>query len=91
MKLDREVVRRKDIQSRRVGEDVFLVDEENQSIHKLNVVSAAVWEIMQDQVSVRTIVDTIHMAFPSEKRGKVKRDIKDLLEGLIEEDLIELH
>ncbi len=89
MKLDTAIIRRSDVRSRRVDDEMFLIDETNGSIHKLNAVSAAVWELLERRMTIREVVAVLHDAFPDTKKSTIKRDVKDLIDGMMEEDLIE--
>lgn len=89
MNMKHPFVRCRHVASRKVDQDVFLVDENTKAIHQLNAVGAAVWELLDEPRKIADILDILHTVFPGKSRKTIKKDIKALLEDLLDEELIE--
>ncbi len=89
MIMNHPFVRCRHVVSRRVDQDVFLVDEETTAIHQLNAVGAAIWEMLEEPRKLSEILDILHTAFPDKSKKTIKKDVKALLEDFLDEELIE--
>jgi hypothetical protein len=73
---------------REVGDDVFLIDQQTQSIHHLNETGAALWRLMADPIELREIVAVFGEAFPQKSRRLLKKSLKRILVDLDENGLL---
>jgi Coenzyme PQQ synthesis protein D (PqqD) len=78
----REVVRRD------FGPTAILVNRRRNTIHHLNPVGAAVWELLIHSVKRDELVETLHLAFPSVDRAVIEKDVDSLLDRLLAAELI---
>ncbi len=89
MIMNHPFVRCSHVVSRRVDQDVFLVDEKTTAIHQLNAVGAAIWQLLDEPRKIADILEILHTAFPGKSRKTIKKDVKALLEDFLDEELIE--
>ena len=68
--------------------ELFLADDENGSIYRLNVIAAAFWRALEGPCDLDTIVTLFCRAFPEKSLPELRRDITDLADRLEEEGLI---
>lgn len=78
----RQVVRRD------LGSTAFLVNRQRNTIHHLNAIGAAVWELLIHSVKRDELVRLLHLEFPSVKRGLIEKDVNALLDRLLAAELI---
>ena len=68
--------------------ELFLADDENGSIYRLNVIAAAFWRALDCPRDLDTVVTLFCRAFPEHSASELRRDITSLADTLEEEGLI---
>ena len=68
--------------------ELFLADDENGSIYRLNVIAAAFWRALDGPRDLDAIVTLFCQAFPEQSPAELRRDITSLADRLEEEGLI---
>ena len=81
--------RRKGIDLREVGDEIFLIDPRYGRIHHLNPTGAALWRLLDGPLSLDEIVETFRDAFPGSTRRAHKKHLKRILDDLEDNELIE--
>ena len=82
------LVRMPGVKEKAVGEELFLVDPDDQSIHQLSAVGAALWRLLAQPCPLEDAVDVLHQAFPNVKRARIKKDVQGLVAGLEKRGLL---
>ena len=81
-------VQNPDISIQDVGDAVFLVNSESESIYYLNVLGAALWRLLAEPAGVAQVAADLHTAFPETPRDEVETDVRNLIADFLENDLI---
>lgn len=68
--------------------ELFLADDENGSIYRLNVIAAAFWRALERPQDLDAIVTLFCQAFPEKSPSELCHDISSLADRLEEEGLI---
>lgn len=68
--------------------ELFLADDENGSIYRLNVIAAAFWRALECPRDLDAIVTLFCQAFPEQSPSDLRHDITILADRLEEECLI---
>ena len=76
------------VKEKAVGEELFLVDPADQTIHRLNAVGAALWRILAQPCCFDDAVEVLHQAFPNVKRARIQKDVQGLVAGLEKRGLL---
>ena len=76
------------VKEKAVGEELFLVDPDDQSIHQLSVVGAALWRLLAQPCPFEDAVDVLHQAFPKVERARIQKDVRGLVAGLEKRGLL---
>ena len=79
---------KKDVVSRRVGEEVVLVHLETSQMYSLNPTGARAWELLSDGLDADAIEATLSDEF-SVDRAEAGRELHSLLADLKRENLVE--
>ena len=74
--------------SRKVEDELLIVDQENDKIHQLNSSAAFIWSQCDGNNSVEDIVMKTFAKFDIDE-AQIRKDVNSNLENLIELDLIE--
>ena len=67
---------------------LFLIDEEERTIHALQPLGRAIWTLLAEPTSTGEIVALIGEAFPDVARGRIAADVRRLLGDLEDGNLI---
>lgn len=78
----------KDVVSRRVGDEVVLVNLQSDQMYSLNPTGARAWELLTEGYDADAIESTLSDEF-SVDRAEVRREIETLLDDLVREQLVE--
>lgn len=81
-------VQNPDISDRDMGDAVFLVNSESESIYQLNVVGAALWRRLAEPTDVAQAAADLHTAFPDVPQKRIETDVRNLVADFLENDLI---
>ena len=81
-------VRNPDISKRDLGDAVFLVNSESESIYHLNAAGAALWRLLAEPTGVAQAAADLHTAFPDVPRERVEADVRNLIADFLENGLI---
>ncbi len=65
-----------------VDHNVFLVNPDNQAIHQLNAIGAALWRLLAEPIGVEQAVGILHEAFPDVSKAQIERDVAALVADL---------
>ncbi|MDP6786985.1 MAG: PqqD family protein [Rhodospirillales bacterium] len=76
------------VREKAVGEALFLVDPDDQSIHQLSAVGAALWRLLAQPCRLDDAVDVLHQAFPKVEKARIQEDIRVLVAGLEKRGLV---
>lgn len=66
----------------------FLCGSNGQSIHHLNPVASAIWQLLSEPVTEENILDILKVAFPEVPIDQMNRDIINLIKSLEDKKLI---
>jgi hypothetical protein len=77
-----------DLVSRKVDDDLLIVDQENGKIHQLNQTATFIWSLCDGKSSVEEIVKKSFENFDIDE-NQISKDVNTTLENLIELNLIE--
>lgn len=76
------------VQIREVGDDLFLVGEDDETIYHLNAVGRAVWTVLKAPETETAIVELLAAAFRDTPPKIIQADVHALLEQLQARDLV---
>ena len=76
-----------DVVFKRLEDRMVLVDLKSNQIFELNSTGARVWELLQEGVSVDTLIDRLKAEFEADP-ATLRTEIESLLSDLISEGLI---
>ena len=82
------LTRTPEVREKAVGEELFLVDPDDQSIHRLSAVGAALWRLLARPCHFEDAVDVLHQAFPKVERARIHKDVRALVAGLEKRGLL---
>jgi hypothetical protein len=80
--------RRAGIVERALGDALFLAHPTDGRIHRLNATGAALWRLLGTPTSAPDAVAAFRDAFPRTSRARLEREVRGLLEGLAEVDVV---
>ncbi|MCL6449688.1 MAG: PqqD family protein [Acetobacteraceae bacterium] len=72
-----------------VGDDIVLMDPENESYYQLNATAAVVWELADSKSTVADMVREICAGFECDP-ATAEADVKELIGVLLERGLVQL-
>jgi hypothetical protein len=84
---DRAYTLNPDVVFKRLEDRMVLVDLKSNQIFELNSTGARVWELLQEGVSVDTLIDRLKAEFEADP-ATLRTEIESLLSDLISEGLI---
>ena len=67
---------------------LFLIDEEEKSIHALEPLGRAIWLLLLEPTATGEIVALLSEAFPGVPRGRIAADVRRLLSDLEDSNLL---
>ena len=70
------------VRKKEVGDVLFLVDPNDQSIHQLSTMGTALWRLLVRPCSFEDAVEVLHKAFPKVERTRFGEDDRALIAGL---------
>jgi len=76
-----------DVVFKRLEDRMVLVDLKSNQIFELNSTGARVWELLQEGVSVDTLIDRLEAEFEADP-ATLRTEIESLLSDLLSEGLI---
>ena len=79
------------INKRDLGDAVFLVNAENESIYHLNAVGAALWRLLAEPTGATQAAADLHTAFPEVPRERIEADVRNLIVDFLTNGLIARH
>lgn len=85
---DRAMIRKPGIELRSIDGDLFLAGCDGAAIYHLNMVGAALWNLLAEPVSRNDAVDALCLAFPGVEPEVVERDVARIFASLLAARLI---
>lgn len=82
LKVSVEYVQRPGILQDRIDDDLFLIDTTENRIHALNMMAAAIWELLAEPGSADDLCAVFREEFPQVSPSRLKRDIKETLTSM---------
>lgn len=76
------------ISKRQVGETTYLIHGSHNAIHQLNPVGAVIWDQLAEPKSIDDLIEILHIVFEDIDRNIIARDVKKLIEELVDAKLI---
>ena len=73
-----------------LDDELFLADPGRNALHHLNGVAAAIWYLLEDQLSTAEILDMLTAAFPSVPEAEILSDLERLFASLSRSRLLTL-
>ena len=70
------------IVQRAVGSDAFLVDPQSDALFHLNPLGAALWNLLEQPVSLEEAASVVAAAFPEQPAGALREDTARLFREL---------
>lgn len=80
--------RRPAVGERFVGEDLFLVGDDGESVYHLNLVGAGLWRLLDGRCSLDEAKEILCLAFPDIPPGQVGEDVERLVADLTGQGLL---
>lgn len=71
-----------DILERRIDDTVFLVNPDDETVFYLNPMSAGIWRLLCDTISISEAGEIIQEAFPDIPPEQIVRDVSKLIQKL---------
>ncbi len=81
-------IQNKGIVIRRVDESVFLVNPEHDALYQLDGAGSIMWLALAEPLDEEAAIKLLLIAFPDAERETVTRDVRVLLEDLLDHRLI---
>lgn len=81
-------VRLQNVEERLVGDELFLVVPDDGQIHHLNSVGAGIWRLLGEPKSSAEIEQLLAAAYPDVAADRIRGDIADLIEELLDLGLV---
>jgi len=82
--------RNKKIIERKIDNVSFLVNPVTEEIFYLNSLSSAIWQLLQQPISIEEIVDIVIKAFPNILPERIFKDTSMLFEEFVKKDIVML-
>ena len=76
--------------ARHSDDTLFLINPHDESIFYLNALSAGLWQLLADPVSLAEAIATVEQAFPEIATDSVASDVSRIFRELLEKQLIKL-
>jgi hypothetical protein len=76
--------------ARRIDDTLFLINPHDESIFYLNALSAGLWHLLADPVSLGEATVTVQQAFPEISTDNITTDVSTLFTQLLEKQLIKV-
>jgi Coenzyme PQQ synthesis protein D (PqqD) len=76
------------VTARTVGGEIFLAAARTKTIHHLDQMASAAWRTLARPRSAEEIVELFRAAFPGTPRGKIAKDVRNILVFLEKSKLI---
>ena len=86
--MKRRYTRSEGITERQIDDVIFLVNPENEALYHLNSIGAALWRLLEDEISGEEAANIICQAFPDADPTSVKTDMVKLISELADHQLI---
>ena len=71
-----------------VAGELFLINEETDSIYHLNPMAGALWRLTGEPVTEADMIELVAAAFPGEDRARIAKDVAALLKSLMKRGLL---
>ena len=84
----RRYVKNKILIERNINNDSFLVNPETEEIFYLNALSSAIWQLLEQPITLEEVVDIISKAFPDILPEQIYRDTSALFSEFIKKDIV---
>jgi hypothetical protein len=76
------------VTERRISDNLFLINEDTDSIYHLNGLADALWRLTAEPVTETEMVDLVTAAFPKVGRTRIVDDVATLLNSLMTRGLL---
>ncbi len=76
------------IAERKIDDEIFLIGAENQSLFHLNALAAAIWNLLEEPLTIDDAVEIISKAFPEMPADAISSDVGKLIKRLAANDLV---
>ena len=73
---------------REIDGEVFLIGAQNQSLFHLNALAAAIWNLLEEPLTIDEMVEIIRRAFPDMPGDAVSSDVGKLIKRLAANNLV---
>jgi hypothetical protein len=71
-------VRSRPVREERVDDVLFIIDQQGKAIHALTPLSAGIWLLLGEPVSITETKHIVKQAFPTVPHRKVARDVEEI-------------
>lgn len=87
--LSKKIVMSSHVLSKRVGDEMVLLELKSENYYGLDSVGRRIWEIMQERQDVRSVVDVLINEYDVDEKT-LCADLEELIQDLINSGLIAL-
>lgn len=77
------------METREVGDDLFLASSGPGQIFHLNQIAAAIWRLLEEPMTQDELVALFAEAFPDQPRDRIEQDIAGFVADLLRRGLID--
>ncbi len=75
------------IAEREIDGEIFLITAENQSLFHLNALASAIWNLLEESLTIDGAVEIISRAFPDMPGDAISNDVEKLIKRLVANNL----
>ncbi len=86
--MNRRYRRADGVAERKIDDEIFLIGAENQSLFHLNALAAAVWNLLEEPLTINEAVGIISRAFPDMPGDAISNDVEKLIKQLAANKLV---
>jgi len=76
------------VTERKIDDELFLVNADNQSVFHLNALGSAIWQLLKDPASIEEAATIVQRAFPDNPADDIIRDVGKLIKRLASKKLV---
>lgn len=84
----RRYVQNKKLIERNINDDSFLVNPDTEEIFYLNALSSAIWQLLEQPISLEKVADIVIKAFPDIEPEQIYKDTSTLFSEFITKDIV---
>lgn len=81
-------VRHRQVREERVDDVLFLIDQQEQTIHALAPVGAGIWSLLAEPASIAATKQILKQAFPTITPRRIARDVEEIFAEFEQSGLI---